>query len=58
MQNYLLSSVNVVTLSSTNYFFIYFSSESESMDSVNGCSLEMHALAKRDVILISFSYKF
>lgn len=58
MQNYVLSLANVVTLSFTNYFSIYFSSKSESMDPVNGCNSEMHTLAKRDLIHISLSYKF
>lgn len=57
MQHYLLSLVNFVTLGSTNYFSISFSSESENMNPVNRSNPEIHTLAKCDLIHISLRYR-
>lgn len=54
MQNYHLSLVIGITLSSTNYFSIYFTSESESIDLVMDAT-QMHTLIKRDLTHISLT---
>lgn len=54
MQNYHLSLVTGIILSSTNYFSINFSSKSEIMDLVMDAT-QTHTLTKRDLTHISLS---